>query len=522
MNIPRRIAAFGALVLLAASLAAQEPPKTISLTLEDCLVRALKNNLSIQVAVLQPQSSDLAVRQSLEKYLPNFSFGFSRRNSSNASYSWLESSDITKTKFSNYSATVSETIPLGGTVTVGMTSALTDTNQTGTTINPRYNSQLQLSFSQPLLRNFGVETTQKDIIVARNNLDVSEYQFAGTVEDTIYSVIEGYWNLVYGVENLKVQRKSLELAKEFLAKNQRSVEIGTLAPMDVLTAESEVATREAGILSAEASVKAAEDNMKNLLNFSEEEEKGLESIVALDSPAFEERKIEVDDALRLAMDKRPDLRVSRVNLKTSDVNLRYARNQLLPSLSLNASYASPGVSGTRLIYDSDYFGKVIATIPGYWADSWNDVFGFKYQNWNVALTLEFNLNTIVSRAAYGQAQISRETAALTLKNAERAAILEIRNAVRTVQTTYLQVQAYKVARDLAEKKLAAEEEKLRVGLSTNYTVLQYQRDMTTARVAELKAIIDYNVAQAGLERSMGTLLETKNIRLADILGGMEQ
>jgi outer membrane protein TolC len=330
MKIPQRIAALATLAFLAVSLSAQETPKTISLTLDECLVRALKNNLSIQVAVLGPENSDLSVRQALEKYLPNFSFGLAKRKSSNASYSWLESADMTLTKFNNYSAQVSETIPLGGTVTLGLTSAMTNTNQTGTTINPRYNSQLQFSFSQPLLRNFGVQMTQRDIVVARNNLDVSEIQFVQTVQDTIYRVIETYWNLVYSVENLKVQRKSLDLARDFLAKNERSVEIGTLAPLDVLAAQSEVATREANILSAEAAVKTGEDTIKNLLNFTPEEESGLEDVIALDSPGFEERKIEVADALKVAMDKRPDLRISRIDLKTGDLNLRYARNQLSP------------------------------------------------------------------------------------------------------------------------------------------------------------------------------------------------
>jgi len=522
MKIPRRIITLVALTFLAVSLSAGETPKTISLTLDECLVRALKNNLSIRVAVLEPESSELSIRQTLEKYLPMFSFGYAKRKSSNASYSWLESANMTLTKFNNYSAQVSEMIPLGGTVTVGLTSAMTNTNQTGTTINPRYNSQLQFSFSQPLLRDFGVKMTQRDIVVARNNLDVSEIQFAQTVQNTIYSVIEAYWNLVYSVENLKVQQKSLDLAKDFLAKNERSVEIGTLAPLDVLAAQSEVATREANIISAEAAVKAGEDTFRNLLNFNPEEENGLEDIVALDSPRYEERKIEVDEALRIAMDKRPDLRISRISLKTGDLNLSYAKNQLLPSLSLNASYASPGVSGTQLIYDSNYFGNVVGTIPGYWSDSWNDVFGFKYENWNIALTLEFNLNTVVSRASYGLAQLAMQTAVLNLKNSEAAAVLEIRNAVRTIKTDYKQVQAYKVASDLAEKKLAAEEEKLRVGLSTNYTVLQYQRDLTTAQVQELKAIIDYNIAQAGLDQSMGTLLESKNIRIADLLGGLSK
>ncbi|NMD09576.1 MAG: TolC family protein, partial [Acidobacteria bacterium] len=137
----------------------------------------------------------------------------------------------------------------------------------------------------------------------------------------------------------------------------------------------------------------------------------------------------------------------------------------------------------------------------------------------VALTLDIGLNTVLSRAAYAQAELATQTADLSLKNTERAAVLEIRNAVRTVQTAFKQVQAYKIARDLAEKKLAAEEEKLRLGLSTNYTVLQYQRDLTTAQVQELKSVIDYNIALADLDRSMGTLLENRNIRIADALGG---
>ena len=221
------------------------------------------------------------------------------------------------------------------------------------------------------------------------------------------------------------------------------------------------------------------------------------------------------------MDKRPDLRMSRINLKTEDLNLGYAKNQLLPNLSLSASYTSPGISGTRLIYDSQYFGNVIGTIPGYRADAWTDVFGFKYQNWNISLNLDIPLSNIVSKATYAQAQLSMQQALLEMKSTEQATVLEIRNAVRNLQTSFKQVQAYKVARELAEKKLAAEEEKLRVGLSTNYTVLQYQRDVTTARVQELKSIIDYNVSQAGLERSMGTLLEAKNIRIADLLGGIK-
>jgi len=518
MKTSRWFAVFGALAVLAGILSAQAPQKTIQLTLDECIVRALKNNIGIQVAVLGPENSEFGVKKALEKFYPTFTFGFTKQKSSSASYSWLEAQGTNLTDTNNYSAQIRETIPLGGNLTINLTTAFSDTNRIGTTINPSFNSNLRFSFSQPLLKDFGTKWTQKDIVVARNNLDVSEIQFAKTVQDTVYNVVQAYWNLVYSIENLKVQQKSLQLAKDFLAKNQRAVEIGTLAPIDALAAESEVASREASILSAEASVKANEDQIKNLLNFSPEEEQGLREIVTLDTPRFEERKIEIDQALLIAMDKRPDLRISRINLKTEDLNLGYAKNQLLPGLSLSAGFSSPGVSGTQLKYDKPQFGTVIETIPGYWSDSMKDVFGFKYENWNIGLTLDVSLSNILSRASYAQAQLSMQTALLNMKNSERSALFEIRNAVRTLQTSYKQVQAYKIARELAERKLAGEEEKLRVGLSTNYIVLQYQRDVTNARVQELKSIIDYNVAQAGIDRSMGTILETKNIKIADLLG----
>ncbi len=263
MHIPRRIAVPAALILLAATAGAQETTRSLSLTLEECLVRALRNNLSIQVAVLTPQGSALSVQKAREKFLPNFSFGLTKRNSSSPSFSWLESQDETLTKYGNYSAQITEVIPLGGTVTLGVSSAMTDTNQTGTTINPRYNSQLQLSFSQPLLRNFGLKMTQMEIVIAGTTWMSPRSSF---IKPSRYDLQRHPVLLESRVQHRKPQgpaQVARELARDFLAKNQRSVEIGTLAPMDILAAESEVATREAGILAAEAAVKANEDQMKN-------------------------------------------------------------------------------------------------------------------------------------------------------------------------------------------------------------------------------------------------------------------
>ncbi|MBM3293203.1 MAG: TolC family protein [Candidatus Aminicenantes bacterium] len=518
MRQMKNLWALGLLAAFAGPAFGQDSPRTLRLSLEEAVLRALKNNLSVKVAEFGPESAELSVQRAREKYYPTMAFSFSKRNSENASYSWLDASDSVRTKTTGYTfGQVNQTIPLGGRLTLGLTGNINDTNQRAQVINPRYSSTLSLGFSQPLLRDFGLKMTNRDIVVARNNLEVSELSFVKTVQDTVYTVEQTYWNLVYAVENLKVQEKSLQLARDFLAKNRRSVEIGTLAPMDVLSAEAEVANREASILSAQSQVRNYEDQLRNLMNLSADEEKGLAAILPTDTPKFEERQVDFDLALAVALEKRTDLRISKINLRTDDLNFAYAKNQLLPSLSLNASYSSPGIAGTRIIYQgSPLDGLVVNTIPGGFSDAFRDAFGFRYSNWNVSLSLDVPLSNLLSKANYAQSKLALDRARLELENQERSAVLEIRNVVRQLQTSYKLVQANKVARELAEKKLAAEEAKLQVGQTTNYVVLQYQRDLTSSRVAELNAIINYNIAQAGLDRAMGTLLESRNIRLAEL------
>jgi len=498
---------------------AQPQEKSLSLTVDECIKRALEKNLSLQVAVLSPQLSELSLIQAGEKYYPSLSFNYTDSASRNASYSWLDAaSGSVITLSGRYSGSISQQIPFGGNAQISLDGNKTDSTSRGQTINPRYQATLGFSFTQPLLQGFGYKISNYNILVSRNNLDISETTFTKTVQDTVYSVTSAYWQLVNSIENLKVQRLALQLARDFLAKNKLSVEIGTLAPMDVLSAEAEVASREASILASEASVKNNEDNLKMLINLSDEEEKGLREIVVLDKPKLEEQQVDLDQALMLAMQKRTDLKISQIGLKNQELSLSYTKNQLLPSLSFTASYSSPGISGRQILYDGNPLnGIVIGTIPGGASEAFKDAFGFKYRNWSVRLNLSIPLSNIISRASYAQAKLNMDQALLNMKNQEKQVVLEIRNAVRSLQTTYKQVQAYKVARELAEKKLQAEEDKLRVGQSTNYTVLQFQRDLTNARMAELQAIISYNLAQVGLDRSTGVILEKRNVKITDIL-----
>jgi outer membrane protein TolC len=506
---------------LATFLPAQQQESSLNLSLEDCIVKAMKYNLGVAIDVLTPENRQYALGVANEKFLPSVSFSLYISDQQQASYSFLEAADQLNTKRNNYGINVTQQIPFGGSFTLSMNNDRYDTNRTGTTINPRLSSTLTLDFTQPLLRNFGYDLSRREIIVAKNNLNISEKDLERSLQDTIYSVEEAYWSLVAAIENLKVRQQSLQLAEDFLERQKRAVEVGTEAPIEILSARSEVATREADILAAQADVKNAEDNLKLILNLTAEDPNfEFSQIIPQEMPEFEKKEISLETAFATAIQNRPDLESTRISFKNSEINLGYAKNQQLPSLDLQASYWSPGVSGTQIIYGDrspeNPFGVPVGEIPGSISDAFKDVFGLRYKNWSIRLNLDIPLNTIVSRASLAQARVDLQQATLMLKQQEQNIYLEIKRAVRAVETNYQRVEAYKVARELRQQQLEAEEEKLKVGLTTPYFVLQYQRDLATAQTTELQAIIDYNLSLANLSRAMGISLEEKNISMVDV------
>ncbi len=508
--------------LLASAGLAQDKPRTMTVSLEDCIARTLKNNLGVAIQVLSPQIAEQSLAAAKEKFLPTFSLGYTKAHSESASYSYLESSSSTESivsKTDNLTFRGTESLPFGGTLSLSATDYKTDSTTKYQTVNPRYSTSLAINYTQPLLKNFGYDISRYSILVARNDLVVSEYQLKQSISDTIYSIESAYWSLVYSIENLKVRQQSVQLAKDLLEKNERSVEIGTLAPMEILSAKAEVATREADLIQAETSVKSAEDQLKVLLNMPEDEARAIASITPLDAPPSDERKVDLDEALGTALLSRPDLAATKVGIQTQQLNLRYAKNQVLPELNLAASFSSPGLSGTQLIYQDDdpSTGIIVGTIPGGASGAFKDSFKFKYPNWSVGLTLSIPTANIFSRASLKQAQVSLREQILTFENEKQQLYLEIKNAVRSVESNYKRIQAYKVARELAEQKLAAEEEKFSVGQSTNYVVLTYQRDLADARISELNAVVTYSVSLASLDHSLGINLKSRNVQMSDFV-----
>ncbi|MCX6566204.1 MAG: TolC family protein, partial [Candidatus Aminicenantes bacterium] len=446
-----------------------EEPDVRSLTLNECVVRAIKNNLGVAVQVITARQAEAAVTQAGEKFLPLLSFDFYRDRQNSSSFSWIDSSDVSSTAADSLSGGVTQNMPLGGSLTLGLSAGSYESNARFQTINPYYSGQLSFNWTQPLLKDFGWDTSRKDIVIARNNNEIAVNDLKSALIQTVFAVERAYWELVYQIESLAVQHQSLKLAEDLLEKSRKEVEIGTLAPKEVLTSQAEVASRKADILLSEMLVKDSADTLRGLLNLGFEGE-----LVPAETPAFAKPEANLEEALSAALTCRPDLQSSAIEINNREADYSYAKNQMLPSLSLSAKYWSPGLSGDRILYldDNPLTGIILGKVPGGSAAAIRDALHLKYKNWSVALSLEIPLSTVLTRAAQAQARAGLDLQIARKKQAEQTAALEVRAAFRAVQTNYERVGAYRIASDLAAQKLAAEEAKLKVGLSDSFKVLQ--------------------------------------------------
>jgi outer membrane protein len=478
--------------------AAERP--TLELSLDEAVKRTLENNNDIAVEKYNPELSEQSIRLYRGYYDPLVSSTVSQLDqTSPVTSAFAGAQNAVNTRTTTYNFGASQLLKTGGTARLDFNNNRGSTNSVFNTFNPSFNSTLNARLSQPFLRNFQIDNNRLQLKVAKKNREISDVQFQQTVTNTVATVKDLYYNLLYAIDNLEAQRKSLDLAQKLLDENQIKVKVGTMAPLDVVAAQSEVASREEGVIVAEAALMDAEDAIKSAIFPRNDPSVWALRIVPTDHPTAERVTVDVEAATRKALEARTDIVAARKSLENADLNVKFASNQRLPDLSLIAAYGTNGVGGT-IIQRNGFGGPIIGTIPGGYGDAISSVFGRDFPTWTLGVNFSYPLFNRQADATAARAKITREQTQTSLRRLEMQVASEVRSAGRAVETNYKRVESTRAARVLQEQRLDAEQKKFAAGMSTNFLVTQAQRDLALAAVLELQSIADYRKSLVNFDR----------------------
>jgi len=472
---------------------------TVELGLQDAVTRALENNLDIAVEKFNPDASGQNIKQLEGYYQPVLFSTISQASQTDPARNVFAGAEKVDTDTLTYDFGATHPLPTGGNLRVDFNNTRTNTNSVFSTFNPSFSSLFNASLTQPLLRNLRIDDTRLQIRVARKNREISDAQFRQTVVNTVATVKQLYYDLIYAIDNFEAQKKSLALAKKLLEENQIRVRVGTMAPLDVVAAESEVAGRDEGVIIAENALLEAEDQLRRAIFSQNDPDTWALRIVPKDRPSAEPSAVDLATAMKTALEKRTDIVAARKNVESADLNVDFARNQRLPRVDLVAGYGTSGVGGT-LIERDGLGGPIVRTVPGGYGDALSDVFGAEFPTWSLGVNVSYPILNKQANAAAARARILKDQAVASLHRLEMQVAAEVRSAARAVDTNFKRVQSTQAARVLQERRLDAEEKKFAAGMSTNFQVTQSQRDLALAEVAQLRAIADYRKSVVNFER----------------------
>jgi outer membrane protein len=470
------------------------------ISIDDAVRLALEQNLSLQVQRLDPQIQGLNIDLIKTAWTPVVSGTVSNVSSTSPVSSFFAGATdaLTNARF-GATAQADQLLPWGANYNVTWNNSRARSNSVFDSPNPALGSVLSASYTQPLLRNFKVDSTRQQLLISKKNREMTDVQLRQTVVTTVRQVKYAYWNLAYVLENLKVQQQSLDIARESLRNNKSRVGIGTMAPIDIVEAEAEVARNEEAVIIAEAQITRAEDVLRALIFDPKNPDFWATTFDLTDPPAFRAQDVDLDAAVKRALENRTDLVNMRKSLEAADINIRYFKNQLLPDLNVRAGYGLTGQGGTSYTFTDTFPPVPISVVDKGWGSVYSQMLSNDFHNWSMAVTVGYPVGRSGAEATLARARVSYTQDQLQLRSLELTVATQVREVARTLNTNRKRVDATRASRDLAQRRLDAEQKKFQAGLSTNFFVIQAQRDLASARNAELQAILDYSRAVVDYE-----------------------
>jgi HAE1 family hydrophobic/amphiphilic exporter-1 len=512
------------------------------LTLREALALALENNKDIEVARQNVKIAEFDLQGARGVYDPRLSSSSYFERFETPISSFLSGGSNGVTTSSDYTATArleGQAPKFGGNYRLDFSSIRLTTNNQFVPLSPQYPTALTFSYTQPLFRALRFDNNRRQIEIAKKNLSLTDAQFRQRAIETITSVQRAYWDLVFALRNLQVQRDAVRDSRTQLEHNKRLVSEGALAPIDVVAAEAQVAGFEQSLFSSLEEVSRAENNLKNLIAVNRQADLWSLSIVPTDSVDLAPPEISLPEALKAALENRPELQQSNVVREINQIDQKYFREQTKPAIDLIGSYGMVGLAGTQRGEGNPFISASTqelrdrvdqllerAQLPlltpqppqalspfliGGYDQSLQNLLSNRFNNFRVGVQINLPLRNRAAQAQLGRSLVEGQRIATQREQLEQSIQVDVRNALQVVRSAEARLRAAGIARQASEQQYQSEQRKLDAGQSTVFLVLERQTAFTAARGNELRAQTDLNKAIAELQRATGNALTSNNI-----------
>ena len=479
------------------------PGPSVPLTLEDAVRRAMDSNLEMAVERLNPQTFDFTLASLRANYNPNATTNLGRRDNVRPPTNLLNPGSPNVSTMT-YNAGIAQNMSWGGgnyALTFNNNKVVSPTDQLAR-FDPQFNGSYLFSYTQPLLRGFRIDQTRQQIQTTIINRDNAELNLRARTTNTLAAVRAAYWDYAFTIQAVEVAKQSLALASKLLSDNKIRVEVGTMAPMDVVQAEAEEATRQQMLTTATATMRTAELSLKRLIVSGTNDPLWSQHIEPTDRPDFQTASIDVEAAVRSALQQRTDLQIARNAFESNSVLLKTQRDQSLPDVDALVTYGASGLGGVQWNLAGSGLDQQRTGIPvdGGYNDALRTLFDRDYPNWQFALNVNYPIGGNPAEAQAARTRLLIQQNQAQIRASELTVATEVTNAALQVTNSMEALAASRVARDLSQRRLDAEMSRFDVGMSNNYQVVQMQRDLREAQNAELRALLNYRKALVEFDR----------------------
>ena len=512
------------------------------LSLREALSLALEHNKDIEVARENVRIAEFDLRGAQGIYDPRLTTTAFYERAESPVASFLSGGQNGSTIQSDYTGSArleGQSPALGGSYRFDFSSIRLTTNNQFTALNPQYPTALTFSYTQPLLRGLKIDNSRRQIEIARKNLTLTDAQFRQRAIDTITNVQRAYWDLVFALRSLQVQRDAVDVARTQLNHNKRLVQEGQLAPIDIVASEAQISTYEQRVYSAIEEVSRTENNLKNLIAENQKAPIWTESLVPTDPIDLAVPDVSLPDALTTAMENRPELQQSNVLREINQIDQKYFKDQTKPSVDLVGTYGITGLAGSvssnvvnpftqsslqvrqRVDELSVLAGlQPLPVIPpqtfspdllGGYGQSIQNLFANRYNNFKLGVQISLPLRNRTAEAQLGRSLVEGERIGTQREQLEQTIQVDVRNALQAMRSSEARLRAATATREANEQQFASEQRKLDAGQSTVFLVLERQTALTESRALEVRAQTDLNKAIADLQRATGNALRVNSI-----------